>query len=354
MIAKRVKRTSNRSYKNLAEYIAAARDPGEKLDDLWIVNNNGGGELHDLSHAIRDIEATQALNSRTKADKTYHLIASFRDEKPSPEQLREIEQSIAKALGFEDHQRVVGTHQNTDNFHMHIAYNKIHPETLILHSPFQDFKALSKICRAVEQKYDLKIDNGMEKEQDKNKTKPNKAAKDYEAHTWQQSLDGYVREHAGPLNRALARANTWQDLHEGFAEYGLEIKPRGNGMIIKAINKKQAVKASTLERSFAAKAKKKLGPYVAPDKTRQREPKRTYQAKPLTQHRATRKLWGRYQSKNSWTGKAFSSWKVFLQIEALNDPLAIAIVQAQKELLKMLTRGSSPYKKPAQQSFGMD
>ncbi len=67
MIAKRVKRTGNTSYRNLVEYIAAARDPGEKLDDLWIVNSNGGEKLADLSHAIRDIEATQALNTRTSA-----------------------------------------------------------------------------------------------------------------------------------------------------------------------------------------------------------------------------------------------------------------------------------------------
>lgn len=345
MIAKRVNRTTNSSYGHLAEYIASAKDKGEKLVDLWIVNSNGGEELEDLSHAIRDIEATQALNSRTNADKTYHLITSFRDENPSPDQLKEIEQSIATALGFEDHQRVVGTHQNTDNFHMHIAYNKIHPETLVIHSPFQDFKKLSDVCREIERKFDLKIDNGMELEQDRSKEKINQAAKDYESHTWQQSLNSYVKENARPLKRALTKAETWQDLHESFAEYGLEIKPRGNGMIIKAVNKKQMVKASSLERNFAAMAKKKLGPFVASGKIQQPETKKTYDGKPLTQHKASQKLWEQYKlkktAKTSWAGKAFSSWKEFLKLEALNDPLAIAIIQAQKEFLNMLTHSNS-------------
>ena len=345
MITKRVKRTTNGSYAHLANYIAAAKEKGEKLEDLWIVNSNGGEELNDLSHAIRDIEATQALNSRSNADQTYHLIASFRDEKPSPEHLKEIEQSIAKALGFEEHQRVVGTHQNTDNFHMHIAYNKIHPETLVIHSPFQDFKKLSVVCREIEQKFDLKVDNGMEMEQDRDKLRTNQAAKDYEAHTWQQSLDSYVKENARPLKRALTKAATWQDFHVSFAEYGLELRPRGNGMIIRAINKEQMVKASTLERSFAATAKKKLGPYVTPYKHRSIKPSRAYEAKPLTQHRATRKLWGQYKlrkkAKASLTSKAFSSWKDFLKLEAINDPLAIAIIQSQKELLKVLTLSNS-------------
>ncbi|NQV46348.1 MAG: relaxase/mobilization nuclease domain-containing protein [Rhodospirillaceae bacterium] len=348
MIAKRVKRTGNSSFGHLARYIAGACDQGEKLDELWIVNTNGGVELEDLSHVIRDIEATQALNSRSKADKTYHLIVSFRDEKPTPPQLREIEQSIATALGFDDHQRVVGTHQNTDNFHMHIAYNKIHPETLAIHSPFQDFKKLSKACREIEQKYELKIDLGMEEGQEINKAKTNQAAKDFEAHTWQQSLDGYVREHAEPLKQGLNEAKTWQDLHETFADYGLELKPRGNGMIIKAQGGKQMVKASTLERSFAARAKNKLGPFVAAHKTYRPKFKKTYEAKPTTNHKATAKLWNRYQSrkidKGSWVGKAASSWKEFLKLEALNDPLAIAIIQAQKKILKLLTFDKTPRK----------
>jgi len=348
MIAKRVKRTSNSNFGQLARYIAAARDSGEKLDALWIINSNAGGELEDLSHAVRDIEATQALNSRSNADKTYHLIVSFRDEKPSPDQLKEIEQSIAMALGFEDHQRVIGTHQNTDNFHMHIAYNKIHPESLVIRSPFQDFKKLSAVCREIEQKYELKVDPGMEEGQERGKAKTNQAAKDYEAHTWQQSLDSYIKEHAKPLKEGLDNADTWQDLHETFAEYGLELKPRGNGMIIKVIDGKQMVKASTLERSFAADAKKKLGPFAPPNKTKLPKPQKAYEAKPTTKHKDTAKLWNRYQSrknnKKSWIGKAASSWKEFLKLEALNDPLAIAIIQAHKQMLKLLTTSKTSRK----------
>lgn len=354
MIAKRVKRSGNSSFGHLARYIAGAGDQGEKLDELWIVNTNAGAELEDLSHAIRDIEATQALNSRSKADKTYHLIVSFRDEKPPPHNLREIEQSISTALGFDDHQRVVATHQNTDNFHMHVAYNKIHPETLVIHSPFQDFKKLSNVCREIEQKYALKVDPGMQEDQQSNKAKTNQAARDYEAHSWQQSLDGYVREHAEPLKEGLDKAGTWQDLHETFADYGLDLKPRGNGMVIKAQDGKQMVKASTLERSFAAKAKKKLGPFIAANKTKQSKSQTAYEAKPTTKHKAAAKLWNRFQSrkndKSSWAGKAARSWKEFLKLEALNDPLAIAIIQAQKQMLRMLMVGKTSGKTISRQS----
>lgn len=334
MIAKRVKRIANSNYGRLAEYIAAASDPGEKLEDLWIVNSNGGEGIEDLSHAIRDIEATQALNFRSKADKTYHLIVSFRDEKPSPDQLREIELNFAKALGFENHQRVVGTHQNTDNFHMHIAYNKVHPETLVLHTPYKDFYKLSETCRKLEQSFDLKVDPGIEKGDDYKRV--NQAAKDYEAHTWQQSLDGYVKEHAKELKEAVDKAKSWQDLHTRFAEYGLELRPRGNGMIIKSLTSKQMVKASTLDRTIAASTKKRLGPYVVPDKSKSQKFKIIYQAKPITKHKATPKLWKRFKSKQSLLSTDMHSWKEFLKLEAINDPLALAIIMAQKQMVNMV------------------
>src|SRR3546814_6539433 len=44
-------------------------------------------------------------------------MVSFRDERPSPEALRDIEREFAQALGFGDHQRIAGTHINTENFH---------------------------------------------------------------------------------------------------------------------------------------------------------------------------------------------------------------------------------------------
>ncbi len=116
-------------------------------------------------------------------------------------------------------------------------------------------------------------------------------------------------------------------------------------MVIKAINKKQMVKASILERSFATTVKKKLGPFIAPDKRKHQKPRKSYGEKPITRHKATRKLWKQFRerknTRRSLTRKAFSCWKEFLKLEAINDPLAIAIIQAQKELLKVLMPGRS-------------
>ncbi|WP_235731728.1 relaxase/mobilization nuclease domain-containing protein [Fundidesulfovibrio putealis] len=44
-----------------------------------------------------------------------------------------IEEEFAKTIGLSEHQRHCGVHKNTNNLHMHVAYNMIHPERLPRH-----------------------------------------------------------------------------------------------------------------------------------------------------------------------------------------------------------------------------
>ena len=96
--------------------------------------------------AVREIAATQWLNTRAKSPRTYHLIISLKDgANPDAQTLRMIEERFCKALGYAEHQRVSVVHHDTDNVHIHVAINKIHPTTFTLHNPGCDYKTL-KIC----------------------------------------------------------------------------------------------------------------------------------------------------------------------------------------------------------------
>jgi len=77
MISRRHGKKEPGPFRALAKYIAAAKEKGEKLDDLWIVNANAGNGLEDLDLAIREVDAQQALNTRVKKNKSYHLVVSF-------------------------------------------------------------------------------------------------------------------------------------------------------------------------------------------------------------------------------------------------------------------------------------
>ena len=280
MIAKRITRTTGDNFGRLATYIAAASDTGEKLDRLWLAGCDAGpdGEAitpKDLDMAIFEIEATQALNTRAKTDKTYHLILSFRKDRPGPEALQDIEQKFAAALGFAEHQRVVATHQNTDNFHMHVAINKVHPVTLNCVTPFQDFRALEATCRAVEQHYGISVDNGRAEAPVAAMTPQNMspplsppilspAARDFEAHRWEVSFERHMGELLPALEAARVDATSWQELHDAFAHHDLRIKIRSNGLVITDRSGKHRMKASSLALHFGKPAlEKQLGPFGA-------------------------------------------------------------------------------------------
>ena len=103
----------------------------------------------DTTWAVREIAATQQLNARAISDRTYHLLVSLRaGENPDAQTLRVIEERFCKALGYAEHQRISVVHHDTDNVHIHVAINKIHPTSLTLHNPGCDYKSL-RICSSI-------------------------------------------------------------------------------------------------------------------------------------------------------------------------------------------------------------
>ncbi|WP_417247413.1 TraI/MobA(P) family conjugative relaxase [Celeribacter sp.] len=357
MIATRIGKKSDvpDNYTRLGEYIAAAEEKGEKLHQFWIRNCDAGTNIEDLDLALLEIEAVRR-HKPDIADKTYHLVVSFRpgeQDKLTKDDLMAIEAEYAKALGYSDHQRVAGTHINTDNFHMHIAFNKVHPETLKVITPHRDFKILAKVSREMEKKYGLAIDPGMTdgKERDPNKLSP--AARDYEAHTWQESFQRHVLKHRGEILEGLGKAKNWQEAHEVLAEYDISIKLRGNGMVLMSPDG-QAMKASQLDRSCSKKKlEERFGVFEArqdkqPSKgLHQTRTRHRYKPRPLARHRNTPALWRRYLSTRKTihrqpklTARASRNWKTFLLMEAYQDPLSMVLILAHQELLRSTLKTS--------------
>lgn len=139
MIARRIDRdVANDNYRALALYAADASIgglQGEKTFHSWYA----GGEAETYLEGLIEVEATQAINTKVEEEKTYHLMVSFRPEdenKLTKEVLEDIERIYAEALGFANHQRHCGAHVNTNNWHLHIAYNRIHPQTFKSHTPY--------------------------------------------------------------------------------------------------------------------------------------------------------------------------------------------------------------------------
>ena len=297
MISKHIgRKPENDNYRALALYTGAASHEQEKLLFRW----HEGCASDEFDLAIREVEAVQRMNTRTVKEKTYHLMVSFRPEDESrltEAILKDIEREFAAALGFGEHQRHCGVHKNTANMHMHVAYNMIHPEKLTRYEPYRDYFKRDQVCRQLEQKYGLTLDvqeSAQERAQTQGPRRGNDKARTLEAHSSQQSFDGYVQEHRELLSTALAQARTWKDFHAGCAQIGVEVVLRNNGCVFKDRYGKHAVKCSSVGRQFSKGALEKiLGPFAA--STEQQPARQRYTTRPLQKEAESSPLYEEYK-----------------------------------------------------------
>jgi hypothetical protein len=282
-----------RDWKKTADYILDAKGGGERVEEIRVTNCAN----EEPGLALVEIAAVQERNTKSQTDKTYHLIVSFPPgEKPTPGTLHDIEDSLCAAIGLADHQRISAVHNDKDHFHFHVAINKIHPRTLKAVTPYFDEWRIQAACIELEKKHGLTPTNHQMPQRGQGKL--NGRAEAMELQGKQQSLIQWVRDEAGPvLLKAQETGRGWQDLHKAAATYGLEIKPRGAGLVIAVAGDKYArVKPSEIDRrlSFGALTGK-WGAFQEP-RGPQPAPERVYPRAPvLTRSPATAELFRAFQ-----------------------------------------------------------
>ncbi len=252
MIAKRLRQSNNvAGIVHLVRYITSTQGRDNRVSDVFISNCNSDTPMM----AVREMLAKQLLNTRSHADKTYHLLVSFQQgEEPMAEILRKIESTLCARLGFGQHQRVAAVHRDTDHVHMHVAINKIHPKKLTIHTPYYDFDVLGKACVEIEQKLGVGKDN----HDPGGKTRGERQAKDIEALTGNESLHTWI--HREVFDK-LQKAESWDALHAELARAGLALSLRGAGVVITS-NSGHRLTGSNLHRSFSKfHLEKRLGKF---------------------------------------------------------------------------------------------
>jgi hypothetical protein len=250
MIAKHVPMKSVRKsdFAGLVKYLIDEQQKRERVTGVSVTNCHADRP----DAAILEVLNTQAQNRRAESDKTYHLIVSFRaGEQPDAATLQAIERRICEGLGYGEHQRVSTVHHDTDNLHLHIAINKIHPTRYTIHDPYRDHKTLGELCEKLEGEYGLQRDNHQaEKRGAENR------ADDMERHAGIESLLGWIRREC---LEQIQGAQSWAELHQALRDNGLEIRERGNGLVI-ADAAGTMVKASSVARELSrAKLEARLG-----------------------------------------------------------------------------------------------
>ncbi|MFO0777224.1 MAG: TraI/MobA(P) family conjugative relaxase [Nitrospira sp.] len=286
MILKHVPMRSLRksSVVSLVDYLTNTQGRQERVGEITVTNCHS--DRHDA--ASLEMVNTQSLNQRAQSDKTYHLIVSFRPgELPSVATVRAIEARVCQRLGFGEHQRVSVVHHDTNNVHLHLAINKIHPTRYTLHEPYQAYRACGELCDRLEEEFHLQPDPHHVR-----KTSRENRATDMERQAGTESLVGWIQRESLDHLRA---AQSWPALHHVLQQHGLAIQPRGQGLVI-TDGQGTFVRASSVARDLSKLSlERRLGPFEAAGTRQIATPTRRYEATPIRSRMDMRALYARYQ-----------------------------------------------------------
>jgi Relaxase/Mobilisation nuclease domain/Large polyvalent protein-associated domain 7 len=327
MISKKVtlKTPEKSRYGKLISYLVDAQGKNTRVGEVTISNCDST----ELSWAVREIVATQQLNSRTNSDRTYHLLISMRaGENPDADTLKLIEERFCHELGYREHQRISVVHRDTDNVHIHVAINKIHPRKLTLHDPVRDYKTRSKLAAILEHELGLAHDRHERGERPR--------ANDITARSGQQSFQAWLAERAQPL----VDATSWAEFHSIASAYGVSLKLRANGFVFSHNHQQIHVKASSVHRQLSKQAlEARMGTFIDADGIEIAEKER-YEKSPAVLHNDTSPLWREYLAERELR-LALRDGKLYLakvdrarRIESVK-----AETSAQRALLKVTTKG---------------
>ena len=234
-------------------------------------------------------------------DPIEHYILSWREgEHPAPDQVEEAVDILLDEMGVKDHQVVYGLHADTDNTHLHVVINRVHPVPDI-HPKTRELRfRVVKINRGFDReaahRAGVRIEHAQHWRPDANKRyqvcgidahgkpvleraprgsdrqlQPGQQELDRERRIGRKSATRIAIETALPI---LEQAPAWQDVHARLARYAMRYEETERGALIRVGD--QPVKASKLGRSATLAAlEARLGPYEAadPDRTQRLRPR---------------------------------------------------------------------------------
>jgi hypothetical protein len=265
----------------------------------------------DLQNIAGAMNATALLSRRFKGNPVYHLSLNWLDdEHPDRTQVEQAVAHVMQALGMETCEAVWAMHRDTDNDHVHLVVNRIHPEKGIVAGPPRfDYLLIDRAMREIElmQGWEhapgphvveygktgmpqiVRLSRAERKargllhdrspaESRFHPSNPDVRPEDGVAPAISQRAFRAARNQgvvsfqewvSGEPARALASllqhpGASWGSMHSLMADYGLTLQPKGSGMVVttRLGDRVLAAKASQLGR-FASRSalESRLGVY---------------------------------------------------------------------------------------------
>ena len=210
-------------------------------------------------------------DSVKSSDTINHYVLSWREfEKPTEEQFRDAVSIFMSELGLDGHQAMFGAHADTNNIHLHLIVNRVHPDTYKVTRVNNGFdieaahKAIARIEHAqgwqpeTNSRYTVLEDGELGREHMADKsTQPDQVKIDMENRTGTKSAVRVGIEDAAPI---IKSATSWADLHARLDAVGMRYERKGSGALIFVGD--VPTKASDCDRNASlSKLQKRFGPF---------------------------------------------------------------------------------------------
>ena len=169
-----------------------------------------------------------------------------------------------------DHQFVAAIHADTDNIHVHVAVNRVHPETRYLNWLSYSQEKLHKACLELELKHGFSPDNGCYVIAPDNRIVRRMSVERDRQSAWKRGRNQSLREYIADTATAGLRESPvtdWSSLHLRFAKEGLFLTKESGELKVKVgwDSGRPGVTLSAFGHAFDTdKLIRKMGEFVPP------------------------------------------------------------------------------------------
>jgi hypothetical protein len=229
-----------------------------------------------------------AIEATRSKDPVDHWLLSWKEgEQPTQAQCNEAVEILKRHLGMSSgHLAVFALHRNTDNYHLHVVLNRVHPDTLRVEDKGwcidKAHKAIAEIIRAQgweaerNARYVADSSGQVTRTSSVREPQPRSKARDHENATGEKSCERIAQEKAAPI---LLNAKSWAQVHEELAQVDMRYERKGSGAMLWVGD--QPLKASCIGREFSrSRMEERLGEFQ-PDGRNNTVPLQPHMAEPL-------------------------------------------------------------------------
>ncbi|MEG3620144.1 relaxase/mobilization nuclease domain-containing protein [Magnetovibrio sp. PR-2] len=197
------------------------------------------------ANQVRDVAnwmgETAALNTRARKAASLHYVVSLPEidnDKSTPELWGATAERMLRALSMDEHQALYVVHGDTDNRHMHVMINRVHPTKCTVSDPLRDLIKLEEMKCQIEKDFGLKIEPGRHIDPSTGKTydwdkvrrgeiqvprnRPRKSRVDMEKFARQVKQD--------LADKPFTTLTSWEELEDRLNRDGYHLRASGRGM----------------------------------------------------------------------------------------------------------------------------